>query len=100
MSTTTMLLGWPALFARRFLLDIFLNTRIVDLMKRLTADDVIQYADEALEGENRHSESASRIWDQVRPFIKPGKQLAAAKALAEGLEVGTDWEELTNEAED
>lgn len=55
-----------------------------------TADEIISAADSSLEGDNRHFESAQKIWDVMKPFINPGSRIAAAKALADGME--TSWE--------
>ena len=68
------------------------------MSKRITVDDVINAAEMGLENENRHSESISRIWEEIVPFVAPGKKLAAAKALADAMEIG--WESyLSNEDE-
>jgi hypothetical protein len=58
-------------------------------LKRPTVQEVIYAGDSALEGDNRHEESASRLWEAVDAFIEPKKKLKAAKALMDALRV--DW---------
>lgn len=57
---------------------------------KITADDVINACDSALEGDNRHSESASKVWESIKRYIEPRNRLRAAKALGDGMDC--DWE--------
>ena len=62
--------------------------------KVITPEQVIAAADCSLESDNRHSESANRIWESIEKYIPKRRRLAAAKALAEGLEC--DWKTYIN----
>jgi hypothetical protein len=55
-----------------------------------TASEVIAAADAALESDNRHDESANKIWEAVKPHIPAAKRIKAAKALADAMQ--TSWE--------
>ena len=47
-----------------------------------SVEDVINKADEMLEGANMHELSASQCWDCVEKYIPKEKRLKAAKELA------------------
>jgi hypothetical protein len=56
-----------------------------------TADEIIAATDEALEADNRHEESAFRLWNAVKPHIQAGRRRAAARALADSID--SSWED-------
>ncbi len=58
---------------------------------KLAANHVITAIDCGLEGDNRHSESASSIWEALRRHIPKEKRLQAAKDLGGALDV--NWQE-------
>ena len=57
----------------------------------LKAEHVIIAIDAGLEGDNRHSESASAIWAAIKRHIPKDRRLKAAEALGDSL--GIDWKD-------
>jgi hypothetical protein len=69
--------------------------------KNPTVDEIINAIDAGLESDNRHSESASNIWERMSPYIDPKKRKKAARALGEGMGIDVDHnlQYVTNDEE-